>query len=311
MENVQENTEAKAAEAFACGRIIKSTGGLYRVETAAGDGIDCRAKGGFRREKMTPLTGDFVRFRAFPGEDGFITEILPRRNSLVRPAAANVDTLILVVASAHPDPDLFILDKLTAIAAFNDIETLLVVNKCDLKGAAELQKLYTAAGIRTFCLSANEPETYSGTLAEIREAVRGKVCFFSGASGVGKSSLLNALYPGFSVATGEISRKIARGRHTTRVTELFRVEEHTYIGDTPGFSMVDAAGFNLLTLEGLLPAFPDISAYAAGCRYTDCTHVCEDGCRVMEAVERGDVQKSRHESFVRLYRELKAVNPWK
>ena len=311
-------TDSESGEKLYTGRIVKSTGGLYRVEIGGegadktGETVDCRAKGAFRRDKLIPLTGDKVRLRVTRTGEGFITEILTRKNSLIRPAVANVDTLVLVIASAHPDPDLYILDKLTAIAAFNGIDTVLVINKCDLKNADELQKLYHTAGIPAFCLSASEPEASHAVLEQIRTLMHGKTCFFSGASGVGKSSLLNALYPSLlKLETGEISRKIARGKHTTRVTELFKVDESTYIGDTPGFSMVDVAGFNLLTSEGLLDSFPDISAFAHGCRYTDCTHLCEDGCKVVEAVKDGKIAPARHESFVRLYKELKAVDPWK
>ena len=310
--------DSESGEKLYTGRIVKSTGGLYRVEIGGegadktGETVDCRAKGAFRRDKLIPLTGDRVRLRVTHTGEGFITEILTRKNSLSRPAVANVDTLVLVIASAHPDPDLYILDKLTAIAAFNGIDTVLVINKCDLKNADELQKLYHTAGIPAFCLSASEPEASHAVLEQIRTLMHGKTCFFSGASGVGKSSLLNALYPSLlKLETGEISRKIARGKHTTRVTELFKVDESTYIGDTPGFSMVDVAGFNLLTSEGLLDSFPDISAFAHGCRYTDCTHLCEDGCKVVEAVKDGKIAPTRHESFVRLYKELKAVDPWK
>ncbi len=311
-------TDSESGEKLYTGRIVKSTGGLYRVEIGGegadktGETVDCRAKGAFRRDKLIPLTGDKVRLRVTRTGEGFITEILTRKNSLIRPAVANVDTLVLVIASAHPDPDLYILDKLTAIAAFNGIDTVLVINKCDLKNADELQKLYHTAGIPAFCLSASEPEASHAVLEQIRTLMHGKTCFFSGASGVGKSSLLNALYPSLlKLETGKISRKIARGKHTTRVTELFKVDESTYIGDTPGFSMVDVAGFNLLTSEGLLDSFPDISAFAHGCRYTDCTHLCEDGCKVVEAVKDGKIAPTRHESFVRLYKELKAVDPWK
>ena len=311
-------TDSESGEKLYTGRIVKSTGGLYRVEIGGegadktGETVDCRAKGAFRRDKLIPLTGDKVRLRVTRTGEGFITEILTRKNSLIRPAVANVDTLVLDIASAHPDPDLYILDKLTAIAAFNGIDTVLVINKCDLKNADELQKLYHTAGIPAFCLSASEPEASHAVLEQIRTLMHGKTCFFSGASGVGKSSLLNALYPSLlKLETGEISRKIARGKHTTRVTELFKVDESTYIGDTPGFSMVDVAGFNLLTSEGLLDSFPDISAFAHGCRYTDCTHLCEDGCKVVEAVKDGKIAPTRHESFVRLYKELKAVDPWK
>lgn len=299
------------AETILYGKIIKSTGGLYSVESEGSRAVyECRAKGTFRRDRITPLTGDRVSFQAANDGTGFIVEILPRKNSLIRPAVANVDLLLLVIAAAHPDPDLFILDKLTAIAAFNGIEPLLIINKCDLADASRLERIYTTAGIRTVCVTANKPDRCADSLAEIRAAASGKVCFFSGASGVGKSSLLNALYPGFALATGEISRKIARGKHTTRVTELFRIGDNTYIGDTPGFSMVDVVGFQLLTGEGLLGSFPDIERYAVGCRYTDCTHVCEDGCQVMAAIADGKIGATRHESFVKLYRELKSVNKW-
>lgn len=296
------------------GRIIKSTGGLYTVEQSGGDDdgriYECRAKGAFRREKLTPLTGDRVEFLTVDKKTGFITDILPRKNSLIRPAAANIDLLIMVVAAAKPDPDIFILDQLTAIARFNEIDVLLVINKADLADTTRLETIYRNAGIDTVAVSALDGEKYSGELEQIKNACLGKTVFFSGASGVGKSSLLNALYPEFSVATGEISRKIARGKHTTRVTELFRIDGDTYIGDTPGFSMIDVTGFNLLTFDGLLGSFPDIEKYAVGCRYTDCTHVCEEECRVMDAVADGKIEKTRHESYVTLYNELKKAKPW-
>ena len=150
--------------------------------------------------------------------------------------------------------------------------------------------------------------------AALKEEMSGEpyihVLHYYGIGVIGKTSLLNSLYPQFSQATGEISKKISRGKHTTRVTELFKIGENTYIGDTPGFSMVDVVGFNLLTFEGLLSSFPDIEKYAVGCKYTDCTHVCEDGCNVMYALSEGNVEKTRHESFVTLYKELKNVKPW-
>lgn len=292
------------------GRIIRSTGGLYTVELPDGTTVDSRAKGAFRHEKLTPLTGDEVCIDIGKDGGGFITDILPRKNALVRPAVANVDLLILVVAAARPDPDLYILDKLTAIAAYHGITTLLVINKSDIGDAEGLASLYRAAGIDTVTLSATDEEGSRAVLDEIRERIKGHISFFSGASGVGKTSLLNALYPGFRRATGEISRRIERGKHTTRLTELFKVGENTYIGDTPGFSMVDVAGFNLLPFEELLPSFPDIEKYADGCRYTDCTHLCEEGCKVMEALEEGKIQPTRHESYVKLYKELKDIKPW-
>ena len=304
MNNIAENS-------VYYGKIIKSTGGLYTVEGDNGKIYECRAKGAFKKQRLTPLTGDFVDF--IPNDEdftGFITEIKQRKNSLIRPAVANVDLLVIVIAACSPDPDLYILDKLTAIAEFNGIEALLVINKSDLKNADDIAKIYSSAGIDTVCLSAANAADYAKELDYIKERANGKTTFFSGASGVGKTSLINELYSHLSLETGEISRKIERGKHTTRLTQLFKVGDNTYIGDTPGFGMVDVVGFNLLDFEGLLGSFPDIDKYACDCRYTDCTHVCEDGCNVMAAIENGRVQRSRHESFVKLYNELKNVKPW-
>ncbi len=297
------------------GKIIKSTGGLYTVERQDGsceDGAvyECRAKGAFKKQKLTPLTGDYVSFIPQDDLSGFITDIKQRKNSLIRPAVANVDLLVIVIAVRSPDPDLFILDKLTAIAEFNEIETLLVINKSDLEKTEKLAAIYRNSGIDTVCLSAANAKEYRKEIEYIKERASGKTTFFSGASGVGKTSLINELYDHLSLETGEISRKIERGKHTTRLTELFKVGKDTYIGDTPGFGMVDVVGFNLLTFEGLLGSFPDIAKYACDCKYTDCTHVCEDGCNVMAAIERWEIEKSRHESFVKLYNELKDIKPW-
>ncbi|MBO4343661.1 MAG: ribosome small subunit-dependent GTPase A [Clostridia bacterium] len=298
------------AENTLFGRIIKSTGGLYTVETENAQIFECRAKGTFKKEKLTPLTGDNVEFLAFEDKSGFITDIKDRKNEFVRPAVANVDTFIIVIASAKPEPDLYVLDKLTAVARFANADVLLLINKCDIKNADELKRIYLNAGIDTVCLSAAKIEENQTIFEEIREKTSGKICFFSGASGVGKTSILNALYPGLELRTGEISRKISRGKHTTRVSRLFKVGENTYIGDTPGFGLVDVAAFNMLTLDGLLSSFPDIEKYAHDCKYTDCTHLCEEGCSVMKALEDGKIEKTRHESYVKLYGELKKIKPW-
>ncbi|MBP5245427.1 MAG: ribosome small subunit-dependent GTPase A, partial [Clostridia bacterium] len=247
---------------------------------------------------------------AFEDKSGFITDIKDRKNEFLRPAVANVDTFIIVIASAKPEPDLYVLDKLTAVARNEHADVLLLINKCDIKNADELKEIYLNAGIDTVCLSAAKIDENRKTFEEIREKTSGKICFFSGASGVGKTSILNALYPGLDLQTGEISRKISRGKHTTRLSRLFKVGENTYIGDTPGFGLVDVAGYNMMTLDGLLFSFPDIEKYAHGCKYTDCTHLCEEGCSVMKALEDGKIEKTRHESYVKLYGELKKIKPW-
>ena len=292
------------------GIIIKSTGGLYTVEKKDGTTEDCRAKGAFRHSKITPLAGDRVTFEASEGKEGFITKIHERKNSLIRPAVANVDLLCVVIAAKNPDPDLFILDKLCAVAKHNDIDVLLIVNKDDIGNSDEISKIYTKAGFKVVTMCATDTSGYEKSIEEIRKQAENKISFFTGASGVGKSSVLNAVYPELQLETGEISKKIQRGKHTTRVTTLFKMDENTYVGDTPGFSMLDVVGFNMLESESLLSAFPDIEKHALDCKYKKCTHVCEDGCSVMAALQRGEISLSRHESYKALFNELKEVKPW-
>ncbi len=292
------------------GIIVKSTGGLYTVAVEDGTFEECRAKGSFRHNRITPLAGDRVTIEASDEREGVITEIAERKNSLIRPAAANIDVLCIVAAVKNPEPDLFILDKLTAVAAKNKIAVLFIVNKADILSTAELSSVYRRAGFDTVEISAINSEEYADSVARIRDYTRGKTCFFTGASGVGKSSVLNAVFPELGLETGEISKKIQRGKHTTRVTRLFKVDEETYVGDTPGFSMLDVAGFNMLDAESLLSAFPDIEKFAHGCRYKKCTHTCEDGCGVIEALRDEKIVATRHQSFVTLFNELKEIKPW-
>ncbi len=292
------------------GIIIKSTGGLYTVEKEDGSLEECRAKGAFRHARITPLAGDRVVFEKEEGKEGFITEIKDRKNSLIRPAVANVDLLCMVVAVKDPDPDLFILDKLLAVAKKNGIDVLIIVNKVDTANPKELIGAYNEAGFETVEISAVNKQDFEDAVKSIRERVVGKVSFFTGASGVGKSSVLNAVFPELCLETGEISKKIQRGKHTTRVTTLFKMGENTYVGDTPGFSMLDVAGFNMLDVDSLLSSFPDIEKFACDCKYKKCTHVCEDGCNVMQALKDGKIVPSRHLSYVTLFNELKNIKPW-
>jgi len=293
-----------------CGIIVKSTGGLYTVEKEDGINEECRAKGAFRHSRITPLAGDRVVFEKGDGKEGFITKIEERKNSLIRPAVANVDLLCVVAAVKNPDPDLFILDKLLAVAKKNGIDVLIIVNKVDTASAEMLVRTYNDAGYETVEISAVNKDEYAKAIDTIRSRVKGKISFFTGASGVGKSSVLNAAFPELCLETGEISKKIQRGKHTTRVTTLFKMGDNTYVGDTPGFSMLDVAGFNMLDVDSLLASFPDIEKYACDCKYKKCTHVCEDGCNVMRALDEGKIVKSRHDSYVALFNELKTIKPW-
>ena len=293
------------------GRIVKSTNSLYTVRLSDESAVQCRAKGSFKHEKTTLVAGDLVEFELGKDGYGFITRLFDRKNFLIRPAASNIDILVIVVACTDPEPDLFVLDKLTAVAKYNEIDVVIVFNKNDIKSADELENIYNKAGFKTFSLSAKNTEQNDKMLDNIRKYLSGKVSFFAGASGVGKSTLINALYPWLMLQTGEISKKIQRGKHTTRCTVLYSVDKDgTYIADTPGFSMLDVAGFNLLTLEGLLPSFEDVEKHSHGCKYKGCTHICEDGCSVMDSVKNGDISPSRHESFKNLYNELKQIKPW-
>ncbi len=294
------------------GIIVKSTGGLYTVERSDGEREECRAKGSFRHSRITPLAGDRVVYEHAEGKEGFIVEIKERKNSLIRPAVANVDLLMVVVAAKDPDPDFFILDKLTAVAKNNGIETVLIVNKCDLDDGQKLVSVYENAGFTVVPMCALDKEGYKNSIEKINTLAKGRLSFFTGASGVGKSSVINAVFPEIetSLETGEISRKIQRGKHTTRVTTLFKIDEDTYIGDTPGFSMLDVSGFRMIDADQLLSTFPDIEKYAFDCKYKKCTHVCEDGCSVMAAKAEGKIVESRHESYKTLFEELKDIKPW-
>lgn len=311
----KENNEK--SEAILRGRIIKGVGGLYTV-IPDGDNekrIVCNAKGTFRHEKTVPTVGDLVTFEYIGEDKGFITDIEKRKNLLVRPACANVDCLVITACRENPRPDLYMLDKLSAVAVYNGIEVLFVFNKCDIAPADELVDIYSRAGFETVSLSAMESTSESVGIRRIRDFIRGKVSFFAGASGVGKSSLMNVLFPNLGLSTGGLSRKISRGKHTTRATELYcasELGEGTFIADTPGFSSFEVAQLRLIPIEELLSTFPEIYANSEGCTYKDCTHTGEGSevCMVKRALESGAIAPSRHESFTRLYGEISKIKPW-
>lgn len=286
------------------GTIIRALSGFYDVESGEST-VRCRARGKFRKERITPLVGDRVRFQ-MSGSDGYLLEILPRKNSFVRPAVANVDALVMMASQVNPVTEPFLIDRVAAIASEQRVELILVLNKCDLNPAEELYSIYQNTGMTVLRLSAKTGEG----IEALREVLRGKLAAFTGNSGVGKSSLLNALYPQAAMATGEVSEKLGRGRHTTRHVELFTLPDGTKIMDTPGFSAFDTDQMDLGSPEYLALAFPEFEPYLGKCRFDDCAHVKEKGCAVLEAVAAGIIHPSRHSSYVRLYEKAKEIKAW-
>ena len=286
------------------GTIIKITGGFYYVEVA-GELFECKARGVFRKRGMTPLVGDTVDITA--PTDGYATvdRVHERKNALIRPAVANLDLLVIVSSVREPQANLYLIDKMTAAAVHHGIQPAVVFSKSDLDNPAPYLDIYRRVDIPCFAFSAAD---LSG-LEEIREALRGRTAAFCGNSGVGKSTLLNALCPELSLKTGEISQKLGRGRHTTRTVELFPCCGG-YIADTPGFSTLDIERFELIRKDDLKFAFPEFEPYFGSCYFNSCNHVCEKGCRVIEAVQEGVIPASRHESYVRMYDEVKEIKEW-
>lgn len=287
------------------GIIRKALSGFYYVD----DGqtvTACRARGKHRYAGQAPLVGDRVRFTPLENGAGALDEILPRKNEFYRPAVANIDLLVVVAAQAVPVTDPYLIDRVVAIAESRGCDSLICVNKCDLASGEDLARIYEKAGFHTVRLSAQTGEG----IDELRQAIAGKVCAFTGNSGVGKSSLLNALEPDMDLATAQVSDKLGRGRHTTRHVELFRLSCGALAADTPGFSSFDVDYMELGRKEEFQYAFREFAPYLGKCRFQDCAHLKEKGCAVLEAVAAGEIPKSRHQSYARLYAEAKAIPDW-
>lgn len=287
------------------GRIEKALSGFYYVNTG-GETLQCRARGKFRREGLSPLVGDWVQVRELGNGEGFVEAVEARRNQFARPAAANIDQLVILASAAIPVTEPYLIDRIASIAALKGCQVLLCLNKCDLDSADELYDIYSRSAIPVLRVSA---VTGQG-LDALRDAIRGKLSAFTGNSGVGKSSVLNALLPSLALPVGKVSKALGRGRHTTRHVELFSLGEDTYIIDTPGFSSFDTAEMDLALKQHLPDTFPEFAPYVSDCRFTGCTHTKEKGCRVLQAVKDGLIPASRHRSYVRLYDELKDVKEW-
>ena len=317
-------------ELIHCGRIMKGVGGLYQVkltpDAAKSAGLDpntpiaCRAKGAFRHENLTPLVGDTVSLEfEQTGESerdagAMISDIAERKNALIRPPLANLDIMFVTFAAAKPAPVLETVDKLICILEHHHITPVIVVTKSDTnpRYAEQLCALYKNAGFDAFCTCSTDGDGMEDLRAYISEHCEGKISAFAGASGVGKSTLLNALFPTLALQTGEVSRKIERGKHTTRTVELFPMPgtESGLIADTPGFSMLDFARFHFFTKEDLPLTMREFVPLLGQCRFTKCSHTKEQGCAILDAVKRGEIARSRHDSFVAIYDVLKNKHDW-
>lgn len=287
------------------GILIKAISGFYYV-SCDGNVYECKARGNFRKAGVSPVVGDMVEFSLTDNTHGIVESIAQRKNLFNRPLVANIDKLFIVSAYTTPAPDTIMIDRLTALATFNNIEPIIVFNKADMGSFDELYSIYTKAGFKTYIVSAKE----NIGVEQLKNEMQNCVCAFSGNSGVGKSSILNAIFPKLQLKTGEVSDKLGRGRHTTRHTELFFVGDGAYVVDTPGFSTVEAQE-DLYDFKLALPeCFPDFSEYLGCCKFTSCSHTTEKGCAVIEAVKDGNIQKSRHQSYIALSSELKDVTAW-
>ena len=284
------------------GKIIKGIAGFYYVDSPEGV-FQCKAKGIFRNKSIKPLVGDNVEFEITHEADkeGNVTEILERENELIRPAVANIDQAMIVFALKAPNPNLNLLDKFLVGLEYQNIETIICFNKTDIGDkdyAEELASIYRNAGYKVLFTSATENEG----VEEVKKALKGKSTVFAGPSGVGKSSMLNAIKEDAVMETGDISEKIGRGKHTTRHSEIFKTDDDTYVFDTPGFGSLFIPG---MTKEKLEDCFPEFSLYTNECRFIGCAHINEPDCKVKEALEEGKIAQSRYESYVAFYNELK------
>ena len=286
------------------GRIIRSLSGFYDVQTPDGI-ITCRGRGVLRKKGDTPLTGDMVEITVEHGK-GMVERLLPRKNRFIRPAVANVDALVVFAANVNPVTEPFLIDRVAAIAGDQEVPVYICVNKCDLDPAVDLVRIYQNAGFPVIRASA---ETGEG-VDELRKLLQGKLTAFTGNTGVGKSSMLNALCPELALATGEVSEKLGRGRHTTRHVQLYCLGEDTYVADTPGFSSFDTEQMDVLLKENLQYTFPDFGDFLGNCQFNDCSHRAEPGCCVRAAVDSGKIEKTRYDSYLRLYEKAEQVKLW-
>lgn len=286
------------------GIIIKALSGFYYVKS--GDKIyNCKARGNFRKSGVSPLVGDRVKISALEDLTGTVDEIEPRKTELLRPPVANIEKLFILSSFENPAPNTLIIDKLTVLARHNGIEPIIIFNKSDMGDFGKFEEIYKKSGFKTFVISAANGIGLDMLKRELKDSISA----FTGNSGVGKSSVLNAILGEELIATGEVSEKLGRGRHTTRHTQIYPLPFGGFVADTAGFSSIET-GNDYTLKEDLINCFEDFSDFVSGCRFTSCSHTKEKGCAVIEAVKNGEIMKSRHESYVTLYDELKNLKEW-
>ena len=283
--------------------ILKSIGGFYYVKSGD-DIIECKAKGKFRNLSLSPVAGDIVDIES-DGSTNVISKIHERKNKFIRPPFANLDLMILVVSTVEPAPNYLVIDKMCAIAKHKDVDVAIVVTKSDVSEWQQIYDTYTKAEYPVF----HTGEDDSHQLEQLRELMKGRLCAFSGNSGVGKSTLLNKLFPHLELETGRISRKLGRGKHTTRQVEIFQMED-CMVADTPGFSSVELDYDNFISKDDLQYAFIEFEEYIGKCKFNDCSHTSEIGCAVKSALSEGEIAPSRYESYVSLYERQKNIKEW-
>ena len=284
------------------GIIIKAVGGLYTVESPCGL-TECKARGIFRKKGITPLVGDNVIVSA---EQKVIEQVLPRKNSLIRPLLANLDQLVFVISMRSPSPNLTLLDKFIAVCEYKNIIPLIALTKVDLDSYEKIYDIYSGIGIKVIVID----YTRENPVEEIARELYDKISAFTGNTGVGKSTLLNAIDDTLNIATGEISRKLGRGRHTTRHAQLYKLKYGGYIADTPGFSTFETNQYDIIKKDELSDCFREFAEYKDNCRFRDCSHTKEKGCAVIEAVENGEISRSRHTRYCEMYEEAKQIKDW-
>ena len=290
------------------GRIVKATGGFYYVDLPTKDGferVECRGRGILRNRGLTPLVGDLAVIERTPEGGGSVHELLPRKNSLVRPPLSNLDRMVLVLSVSDPAPNLLVADTYLAILAHREIDPLIALTKTDLASSAWLEEVYTRAGFAVCPISPN-----GAGLDRLTDALSTGISAFCGNSGVGKSTLLNRIHPRLGLATGQTSKKLGRGKHTTRHVELLTLPSGGLVADTPGFSSLEMLRMGHIPKEELAPCFIEFAPFLGSCRFGDCSHTLEAGCAVLEALGREEIAKSRHDNYCTLYAQAKEVKDW-